>query len=109
MLSDGMLQVQKNNNPCGPGCKCVGCCDMPKGVSPGQANVEQEDNVDSCEPEDDLIEVDDVINDVFGISTKSDSDGDDNEKEEDDTSTFEANSDTDINTSDDGMEIDITW
>ena len=80
---------------------------MPKGVSPGQANVEQEDNVDGCESEDDLIEVDDVINDVFGTSTKSDSDGDDNEK--DDTSTFEANSDTDINTSDDDMEIDITW
>ena len=31
-----------------------------------------------------------------------------NEKE-DDTSTFEANSGTDINTSDDDMEIDITW
>ena len=48
-------------------------------MSPGQANVEQEDNVDSCESDDDLIEeVDDVINDVFGTSTKSDSDGDDN-------------------------------
>ena len=31
-----------------------------------------------------------------------------NEKE-DDTSTFEASSGTDINTSDDDMEIDITW
>ena len=52
---------------------------MPKGVSPGQANVEQEDNVDSCESEDELIEeVDDVINNVFGTGTKSDSDGDDN-------------------------------
>ena len=70
-------KCKKNNNPCGPGCKCVGCCDMPKGVSPGQANVEQEDNVDSCESEDDLIEeVDDVMN-IFGASTKSDSDGDD--------------------------------
>ena len=105
----GRCKCKKNNNPCGPGCKCVGCCNMPKGVSPGQANVEQEDNVDSCESEDDLIEeVDDVINDVFGTSTKSDSDGEDLEKQ-DDTSTFEANSDTDINTSDDDMEIDITW
>ena len=68
-----------NNNPCGPGCKCVGCCNMPKGVSPGQANVKQEDNVDSCESEADLLEeVDDVINEIFGTSTQSDSDGDDN-------------------------------
>ena len=30
-------------------------------------------------------------------------------KKEDDTSTFEANSGTVINTSDDDMEIDVTW
>ena len=71
----------------------------------GESRAGQCDNVDRCESEDDLIEVDDVINDVFGTSTKSDSDGEDNEK--DDTSTFEANSGTDINTSDDDMEIDI--
>ena len=75
---------------------------MPKGVSPGQANVEQED-VDSSESEDDLTEdVDDVMNSVFGTDTyESECDGD--------TSVCEANSDTDSNTSDDNMEVDTTW
>ena len=75
---------------------------MPKGVSPGQANVEQED-VDSSESEDDLMEdVDDVMNSVFGTDTyESECDGD--------TSVCEANSDTDSNTSDDNMEVDTTW
>ena len=78
---------------------------MPRGVSPGQANVEQED-VDSSDSEDDLMEdVDDIMN-VFGTSTYySESDG----GEPDDTSACEANSDSDINTSDDNMEVDITW
>lgn len=80
----------------------VGCCNMPRGVSPGQANVEQED-MDSSDSEDDLMEdVDDVMNNVFGTSTYySESDGENN--------AYEANSDTDINTSDDNMEVDITW
>ena len=46
----GRCKCKKNNSPCGPGCKCVGCCNMPNGVTPGQANVEQEnDDVDSSE------------------------------------------------------------
>ena len=76
---------------------------MPKGVTPGQANVEQED-VDSSESEDDLMEG--VDDNVFGASTyDSESDGERLE----DTSACEAHSDTDINTSDDNMEVDITW
>ena len=50
---------------------------MPKGVSPGQANVKQED-VDGSESEDDLTEdVDDVMNSVLGTGTyESECDGD---------------------------------
>ena len=49
------------------------------------------------------------MNNVFGTSTHdNESDGDESEKL-DDTSACEANSDTDINTSDDNMEVDITW
>ena len=79
---------------------------MPRGVSPGQANVEQKD-MDSSDSEDDLMgDVDDVMNNVFGTSTYySESDG----EKPDDTSAYEANSDTDINTSDDNMEVDIIW
>ena len=82
---------------------------MPKGVSPGQASAEQED-IDSSESEDDLTNVvDDVINNIFGATTyDSESDGDGSENL-DDTSACEDNSDTDINTSDDNMEVDITW
>ena len=100
-MSAGRCKCKRNNNNCGPGCKCVGCCNMPKGVSPGQANVEQED-VDTSESEDDLMEdVDDVMNSVFGTDTyESECDGD--------TSICEANSDTDINTSDDNMKVDTT-
>ena len=65
----GRCKCKNNNTTCGPGCKCVGCCNMPKGVSPGQANVKQKD-MDSSDLEDDLMEdVDDVMNDVFGTST----------------------------------------
>ena len=71
-------KCKKNNNPCGPGCKCVGCCNMPNGVTPGQASVEQEnDDVDSSESEDDMTDkVDKIMSSVFGNRT---SDGEDNE------------------------------
>ena len=41
---------------------------MPRGVSPGQANVEQED-MGCSDLEDDLMEdVDDVMNDIYGTT-----------------------------------------
>ena len=74
---------------------------MPNRVIPGQASV------NSSESEDDLMdEVDKIMSSVFGHST---SDADDNEKVDDDSSLIDANSDIDISSGDDDMEVDTTW
>ena len=103
----GRCKCKKSNSPCGPGCKCLSCCNMPKGVSPGQSQVEEEDNVESdndSEDGDDLTEeVDDVMNNVFGNDHDSDS------ANMDDASSDEANFDNDMNTGEENMDIDITW
>ena len=94
----GHCKCQKTNHLCGPGCKCVSCCNRSKGVSPGQAHVEEDDNVESnSDFEDDLMdEVDDVMKNVFGGNQ---SEGDDNSENLDNTSGDEANSDPNTSTS----------
>ena len=78
-------------------------CWMLQYAKRSQSRAGKQEDVDSSESEDDLMEdVDDVMNSVFGTDTyESECDGD--------TSVCEANSDTDSNTSDDNMEVDTTW
>jgi len=65
-------KCKKGGNHCGPGCKCLRCCNLPANTSQDMVNIEvlveeteecdsdSDDDVDNME-----TEVDDIMNDIF--------------------------------------------
>ena len=64
-------KCKRGGNHCGPGCKCLRCCNLPDSES-SEMIVDESEDLESEDPEsdsDDLErEVDDIMNDIFGGS-----------------------------------------
>ena len=63
-------KCKKGGSYCGPGCKCVRCCNLPSGTrqDPDTAVIEADEGDESGSDLDDYLEreVDQIMNDIFG-------------------------------------------
>ncbi len=66
--STARCKCKKSNFQCGPGCKCLGCTNLPI-EAVGQSNAESVDSSDDSSTESDLDnQVDQLMVDIFGNS-----------------------------------------
>ena len=62
-------KCNKSGNYCGPGCKCVRCCNLPSSASPdpNTATIEVDEDDSTSNAEDSLErEVNEIMNEIFG-------------------------------------------
>lgn len=62
-------KCKKAGNHCGPGCKCIRCCNLPVSASPDIVDIEVNEDCDSASDgtDDDLEqEVDEIMMNIFG-------------------------------------------